>query len=466
MAAFTYRFSRRFDLRSVHTRLLVAAATSAPKPPSLIRRAEIHCQSRIDIPLKISGKPLQMLSVNKIANTWIKTWIILVFSLGSLAYISNLLNENYFLIERFLTLTLTLIFAALVAPTLFNKKIRLSGILNSAIIVFTAAFAAFKTQPDYFAPLIFFVFLVAFSFSTSLVNARLENIQNSQKISYFLLNTHLIIFSILFILKPDFSIQQGNRFVAFFSSPTTFSTWITSLLILAFSPLDARALRKPKFIITLILITFFIYASGTRINLLCIILLILISVFPDFLEKRSSRALLLLTYAILITCIYPAYAYLSSLLPSDILAYRFNDGADTSFGLRIALFNAIYEPLLTSPLSQLLFGHGGEASRLVVIENWGQDLYPHNDIIRIAYDYGLVFLLIFIAVLITYSSTSISTTIPCIVYITSFLHNMIFSHYLISIIVINYIAHKNFLLRKSETLEEQTRLPVVMRPSS
>lgn len=43
LAAFTYRFNRRFDLLTLHTRLLVAAATCAPKPQRVIRMAEIHC---------------------------------------------------------------------------------------------------------------------------------------------------------------------------------------------------------------------------------------------------------------------------------------------------------------------------------------------------------------------------------------------------------------------------------------
>lgn len=43
LAAFSYRFNRQFDLRSLHTRLLVAAATCAPQPQRLIRMAEIHC---------------------------------------------------------------------------------------------------------------------------------------------------------------------------------------------------------------------------------------------------------------------------------------------------------------------------------------------------------------------------------------------------------------------------------------
>lgn len=43
LAAFTYRFNRRFDLRSLNTRLLVAAATCTPQPLRVIRLTEAHC---------------------------------------------------------------------------------------------------------------------------------------------------------------------------------------------------------------------------------------------------------------------------------------------------------------------------------------------------------------------------------------------------------------------------------------
>jgi hypothetical protein len=43
LAAFTYRFNRRFDLRSLQMRLLVAAATCTPQPQHVIRSAESHC---------------------------------------------------------------------------------------------------------------------------------------------------------------------------------------------------------------------------------------------------------------------------------------------------------------------------------------------------------------------------------------------------------------------------------------
>lgn len=42
LTAFTYRFNRRFDLRLLQMRLLVASATFAPQPQSVIRSAESH----------------------------------------------------------------------------------------------------------------------------------------------------------------------------------------------------------------------------------------------------------------------------------------------------------------------------------------------------------------------------------------------------------------------------------------
>jgi hypothetical protein len=42
LAAFTYRFNRRFNLRTLHQRLLVAAARCGPHPEGTIRMAEVH----------------------------------------------------------------------------------------------------------------------------------------------------------------------------------------------------------------------------------------------------------------------------------------------------------------------------------------------------------------------------------------------------------------------------------------
>jgi ISXO2 transposase-like protein len=43
LAAFTYRFNRRFDLRTLHQRLLVATARCGPHAQRVIRMAEVHC---------------------------------------------------------------------------------------------------------------------------------------------------------------------------------------------------------------------------------------------------------------------------------------------------------------------------------------------------------------------------------------------------------------------------------------
>ena len=43
LAAFCYRFNRRFDLRTLNQRLLVAAVGSAPLPLRSIRVADVPC---------------------------------------------------------------------------------------------------------------------------------------------------------------------------------------------------------------------------------------------------------------------------------------------------------------------------------------------------------------------------------------------------------------------------------------
>ena len=43
LAAFCYRFNRRFDLRTLHQRLLIAAVTAIPRPLRSIRVADVDC---------------------------------------------------------------------------------------------------------------------------------------------------------------------------------------------------------------------------------------------------------------------------------------------------------------------------------------------------------------------------------------------------------------------------------------
>jgi len=43
LAAFCYRFNRRFDLHSLHQRLLIAAVGTTPQPLRSIRVADVHC---------------------------------------------------------------------------------------------------------------------------------------------------------------------------------------------------------------------------------------------------------------------------------------------------------------------------------------------------------------------------------------------------------------------------------------
>lgn len=43
LAAFSYRFNRRFNLRTLHQRLIIAAVSAPPQPHRLIRLADVRC---------------------------------------------------------------------------------------------------------------------------------------------------------------------------------------------------------------------------------------------------------------------------------------------------------------------------------------------------------------------------------------------------------------------------------------
>ena len=43
LAALCYRFNRRIDLRTLHQRLLTAAAGGTPQPRRSFRLADVHC---------------------------------------------------------------------------------------------------------------------------------------------------------------------------------------------------------------------------------------------------------------------------------------------------------------------------------------------------------------------------------------------------------------------------------------
>ena len=43
LAAFSYRFNRRFDLRTLHQRLIITAASTSQHPMRVIRVADVHC---------------------------------------------------------------------------------------------------------------------------------------------------------------------------------------------------------------------------------------------------------------------------------------------------------------------------------------------------------------------------------------------------------------------------------------
>lgn len=371
------------------------------------------------------------------SNILAKSWVYIAILNGLLFLASRAANTDPFLSERAIT---TAVAAATYLILLLTTKphIDLKGVLLFTSLTTTCIFVSIKSTIDFPAPAAFFFFVSIIALTSS----RLPHPTNpSSKSATICLLGLIPILLIMYISKGAYFFQQGNRFVGFFSSPTTFSSWLCCLLTLAYSDNLSKA-KNPSLLQLFIITTtaFLIYASGTRINII-IPIIILIHQFTNIgLNNHNSRRAALLITISLVLFIYPIYEVSTQYIPTEIIAFRFSGGTDTSFGLRYALFSAVSEILYSSSIIELLWGHGAEASRKLIIEQWGVDLFPHNDAIRIIYDFGAIFAAAFILTIINLASRHPLSTVLCILYFISFMHNMIYSHYLIALIIYTSIS--------------------------
>lgn len=231
--------------------------------------------------------------------------------------------------------------------------------------------------------------------------------------------------------------QQGDRFVGLFSSPTTFATWIIMLFVVSsdFNDLRAGLVRRFLVLTSFISLLILVFLTGTRTNLL-LVLFVGFYFFIGGVKSSRLRFYFTVSAVFFVFMVYPVYSIVSVYLSGDFVAYRYDGGEDASFELRVSLFNFIFERLVEVDFYNLLFGHGLEASRYLVLSKWGVDLLPHNDVLRLFYDFGIVFCLMFFGLLALLSSRGHLSFLATIIYIFSFVHNMVYSHYLISAILL------------------------------
>lgn len=346
---------------------------------------------------------------------------------------SKIFSFDPFLAERLFSLALVgIVFFLFLWTALVNSISVSKGILMLFVYLFVMVFYSLSINKFGLGPIFFLAYagLIAVSVST----VQTEKVLVSNSVSYFCF-LFLVFHLFAFLSGLEVFFQQGDRFVGLFSSPTTFATWVLTLFVVSLISYDFDKPGKGKFLVAFnfALVFLLVFFSGTRTNLFLVLFLGLYLLIGG-LSSRGLRFFSLIMMVALVLLIYPAYSIFTLYVSGDYVAYRFEGGEDTSLGLRVALFNAVFYDLLDSDFLSLLFGHGVESSRYLIERQWGIDILPHNDALRLFYDFGVVFSFCFFGLVSLVAARTHLSFLIGVIYVFSFIHNMIYSHYLISAI--------------------------------
>ncbi len=352
--------------------------------------------------------------------------ILLLILLYPFFYISNYIAfEISYQFTLFYFLPLTLLFFVL---NLGKKSVSVlkqhsfNLLLLGAILVLVAINT---NDLRYSKPLLFFIYVINF-YLLSLTMVFRENFKVVKYIFLF-----FSVLSFLFLFKPD-RYMLDHRYFSFLLSPTVYSVYAEVVLILFLHQVKSTKKRM----IIFLLAGFFIFITKTRLNLFFYVSIpFLLYYFEHF---KASRGKILLVYIFCLNMLYPIYTYLVTFDfgKTALVSTRYENGTDSSFGLRNYLNSLTYEEFTyKTTVTEKLFGKGTEQARKMIIEKLKYDLFTHNDFIRFAYDFGLICTILFIWFLYRITAGNYIAFILLLLYLFAFYHNMIYDFFLISLVI-------------------------------
>lgn len=253
-----------------------------------------------------------------------------------------------------------------------------------------------------------------------------------------------------FLLLGHAHMEVGDRYIGFTGSPTTYAGILSTIYILWDL---GQSKMTPKRIIIFFLAVLFVFLSKTRLVLIFIVLYPLLLFFIRY--KTLNYSWVFVVFFGVLFFLYPLYDIVIERFP-QLVTIRYDDARDASFGLRHFLYQLVSENFNSGSTMQMLFGRGNEMSRLLVINEIDKDLFPHNDFIRLIYDWGIVGAMLFYVFLYRISTKNIYTLMISLLYLILFYSNMVFNLFLISILIIFYwfggeIESRNVLRAIKET---------------
>lgn len=249
-----------------------------------------------------------------------------------------------------------------------------------------------------------------------------------------------VVLSVVFYSLFDFTFMEiGERFNGFTGSPTTYAAIMAIIYILA-----DRYLNHNFYTRLLLYLVIFILVLLSKTRLVLLFMIVYPVLFYIINKKAYSYSVVFVGTFLVLYFVYPIYTIIADIFP-ELITMRYDDNRDASFGLRIYLYNILQTDFLNGSIWEMLFGKGNEYSRLLVYERFSQDLFPHNDFIRIIIDWGIIGGGAFFYFLYRLSKRNLTALFISILYLILFYSNMIFNLYIISILIIISLEQKTKL---------------------
>ena len=239
---------------------------------------------------------------------------------------------------------------------------------------------------------------------------------------YFLINLYLLINNSHFLVEENDNIR---RFNGLFLSSSVLG--VMSICLYVFY-LKISPTRKYTEKVVLFLILFFVvYSTKSRIDLFLMILMPIYfyTISNNKFNNQKNKIFMVILFFLLF--FYPIYNFIKLYYNAGI-----RDNSASSDNSRIIFSLKVFENLIESNYIQLLFGHGANKS-LSLLDS--RDIMPHNDFLRIIYDYGIIFTVVFFKKIYYWFKKDRMISYIVLVYLTSFYHNMVFDLYIVTLIV-------------------------------
>lgn len=237
-----------------------------------------------------------------------------------------------------------------------------------------------------------------------------------------------IALSVISLFLPWAYIDNGERYKGFSLSPTHYSVYALCAVVFCLQFINNNIIK----VLYVLIISYFIYRSETRLALAVLALIFLFYYF-----KKISLMLRRVAAFVIIAAFSLSYLIYSLITKyTNFFTIRYSGGEDKSYEARTIIQGHVLDAWQNSSLEQYIFGHGAESARNMLIEIYGYDIMPHNDFLKLLYDFGFIGFAFFILAVYKYGKKNLMALSLLSIYISAFYHNMAYSFFAISMMIV------------------------------